>query len=132
MPQEEDLLDFETPIILSKYEKFLNYQATKPSYLKVLGIILWSILSGSIIIYKAGKLDNFALFSSIIVIGGGWFILLMTTGFFLHILLIIGAAFVDAITNYNPKIRKLDMLSVTFLLSLFSLITLFILAQFLD
>lgn len=130
MSLEKELLDFETPVTLSAYEKFLNSLEAIPNYLKTLGIGFFSLLIAFIIYYKAGSFQNGNSFSEISIVTGGLFILLLAAGFLLHIFLVIGSAIVDTITTYNPKIEILGALSITLVLSVFSMITTCILAIF--
>jgi hypothetical protein len=124
----QELLDFDAPLTFSNYEKFLNYIEAIPSYIKILSILLFSFFAGLIIYSKASPMKD--PISGLLIVTGGWFILLMAIGFCLQIFLVISCAIIDIITKSTPKIEKLGMLSITFLLSLLSLITISILAIF--
>jgi len=123
----QELLDFEAPI-LRNYEQFLNNLEAISKYRKILFIALFSLLSGLVIYYKANPMKD--PIWGFLIVTGGWFILLMALGFCLHICLAISCAMIDLLTKSTPKIEKLSLLSITFLLSLFSLITISILAIF--
>lgn len=123
----QELLDFEAPI-LSKYEQFLNDLEAIPNYRKILCIALFSFFSGLVIYYKANPMKDPV--SGLLIVTGGWFILLMAIGFCLQILLVISCAIIDLLFKSTPKIEQLGMLSITFILSLCSLITISILAIF--
>ena len=130
MQNEQELLDFEVPLPLSLYEKFLNYLESRPNYIKILGILLSSIFSALIVFYKASlSKDENPLFELMTVIGG-LLILLMGIGFFLQILLVMICGIIDLMTNNSPKIGKLGLLSITLLLAILTLITISILAIF--
>lgn len=130
MPQDHDLLDFEAPITMGSYERFLNYIESKHSLLKILGAVLFNSLSTLIICYKAGHSEDALI--EMLTVAGGMYILVTAMSWFLHIFIMISAAIIDAITAYNPKIRILGALSISFLLSLVIFIIFCILAIFID
>lgn len=130
MQNEPELLDFEAPLPLSSYEKFLNYLESRPSYIKILVILLSSIFSALIVYYKATPSKDENPLIELMTVIGGFFILLMAIGFFLQILLAMIGGIIDFITNNRPKIGELGLLSITFLLAILSLISISILAIF--
>lgn len=130
MPQKEELLDFEDPILPSTYEKFIDYLKGISIIKKLLGILLTSTLSTFIIFYKANPRDD--EFWELMIVEGGLFILLMTSGFFLQIIIAIGSAIVEVKTNHPTKISRLGVLGLTLSLSIILLVTLGILALFIN
>lgn len=130
MPQKEELLDFEDPILPSPYEKVLDYLEGISTLVKLLEILMASILAASIVFYKASPDDVKLL--EVIIVTGGFFIILITSGFFLQIIIAIGSGIVEVTTNRLPKISKLGMLSITLCLSILLLLTLTFLAIFIN
>jgi hypothetical protein len=126
----QELLDFEAPLALSSYEKFINNLEAKSNYFKLAIVALCSFFSAAIVYYKATPSE--ITYLEIMIVAGGFFILLMAIGFLLRILLIMTCAIIELITNSISKIGKLGTLSITLLLSFSSVITLSILAIFID